>query len=133
MRKPRNEKTLQDETKTTTRMFIQKCTDTRSYVVFKCNREKNTKRTRLSIVIQNKKQSNKKYHKERKKFKPASSILCRFTPLHNIYTPPPSHPNTHPVCDTAPAVLLFCPRCIPLYTPTPTPKNYGEAQINNML
>lgn len=30
--------------------------------------------------------------------------------------------------DTAPAVLLFCPRCISI-----TPQNYGEAQINNML
>lgn len=87
--------------------------------------------TTTKIIVQNKWKHNTK--KERSSNQPPQSC-CAVLRLHNIYKPqkkkkqktkPTPYDNT-----TAPAVLLFCPRCISLKPPT---KNYGEAQINNML
>lgn len=56
----------------------------------------------------------------RKKYKPASSILlCSFRGCI-IFTSPPPKRKRSPHHDTAPPVLLFCPRCISL-TPHPHP------------
>lgn len=65
--------------------------------------------------------------KERSSNQPLLSC-CAVLRLHNIYKP--LKKETKIPYDTAPAVLLFCPRCISLITPQ---NNQREAQINNML
>lgn len=72
-----------------------------------------------------KKKNHNKWNKNtthRKKYKPASSILlCSFRGCIIFTSPPPKKRKRSPHHDTAPPVLLFCPRCISL-TPHPPKK-----------
>lgn len=110
----------------TSKSLSKKCTWHTQFVVFKCNWGK--KCTPFSFNTPNDKKKKiiqinviKTQHKDRKKFKPASSILL----CSCIIFTSPKKPITIWYCTGSPAVLS------PLHFSNPP--NYGEAQINNML